>query len=110
MALGKGEARHIWQWSTRDSTQGMVKIQKTKQDKIQQLVNQRGLYVLVKEAVVPKEFEIFKEEDIAVGLQGRYYVQIWQFGVFYPTEVAHRVFPSPNCRVFLHIKYKFFPL
>jgi hypothetical protein len=62
-----GEARRIWQWSTRDSTQGMVKIRETKQDKIQQPVNQRGLYVLVKEAVVPKKFKTSKEEDVAVG-------------------------------------------
>jgi hypothetical protein len=68
MALREGEARHIWQWLTKDSIQGMVKIRETKQDKIQQPVNQRGLYVLVKEAVVPKEFKTFKEEDIAIGL------------------------------------------
>jgi hypothetical protein len=39
-----------------------------KQDKIRQPVNQRGLYVLIKKAVIPKEFKTFKEEDIAVGL------------------------------------------
>jgi len=48
---------------------------------------------LEKEAVVPKEFKTSKEEDVAVGPQGRCYVQAWQFGVFHPTEVAHRVFP-----------------
>ena len=36
--------------------------------KIQQLINWQGLYVLVKEAVVPKEFKTSKEEDVAVGL------------------------------------------
>jgi hypothetical protein len=51
--------------------------------------------------VVPKEFKTSKEEDVAVGPQGRGYVQAWQFGVFHPTEVAHRVFPSPPiARVF----------
>ena len=78
-------------------------------------INQsQGLYVLVKEAVVPKEFETSKEEDVAVGPhvgpQGRCYMRTWQIGVFHPTEVAHRVFPFPNCKVFLHINYKFFPL
>jgi hypothetical protein len=53
-----------------------------KQDKIRQPVNQRGLYVLVKEAVVPKEFKTSKEEDVAVGPQGCCYVQTWQFRVF----------------------------
>ena len=59
MALG-GEARRIWQWSTRDSTQGMVKTREiiTRQ----QSVNWQGLYVLVKEAVVPKEFKSSKED------------------------------------------------
>jgi hypothetical protein len=32
--------------------------------------------------VVPKEFKTFKEEDVAIGLQGRCYMQIWQFRVF----------------------------
>ena len=51
--------------------------------------------------MVPKEFKTSKEEDVAVGPQGRGYVQAWQFGVFYLTEVAHRVFPSPPiARVF----------
>jgi len=45
--------------------------------------------------VVPKVFKISKEEDVAVGPQGRYYVQAWQIGVFHPPEVAYRVFPSP---------------
>ena len=64
-----------------------------------QLIKQ-GLYVLVKEAVVPKEFKTSKEEDAAVGPQGRCYVQTWQFGVFHPTEVAHRVFPPPTVGFF----------
>ena len=66
--------------------------------KIQQSVNQQGLYVLVKEAVVPKEFEHPRRaiQDVAVGPQGRCYVRTWQIGVFYPTEVAHRVFPPPT--------------
>jgi len=51
---------------------------------------------LEKEVVVPKEFRISKEEDVAIGPQGRYYVQAWQFGVFYPTKVAYRVFPPPT--------------
>jgi hypothetical protein len=51
-------------------------------NEVWQSINWQGLYVLVKEAVVPKEFKISKEEDVAVGLQGRCYVQIWQFGVF----------------------------
>ena len=51
--------------------------------------------------MVPKEFKTSKEEDVAVGPQGRGYVQAWQFGVFHPTEVAHRVFLSPPiARVF----------
>ena len=45
--------------------------------------------------MVPKEFKISKEKDVAIGPQGRCYVQAWQFGVFYPTEVAYRVFPPP---------------
>ena len=93
-----GEVRRIWQWSTRDSTQGIVKIRETRQNTA---TNQQGLYVLVKEAVVPKEFETSKEEDVAVGPQGRRcYVQLWQFGVFHPTEVAHRVFPPPTIGFF----------
>ena len=32
------------------------------------IINWQGLYVLVKEIVVPKEFKTSKEEDIAVGL------------------------------------------
>ena len=74
-----GEARRIWQWSTRDSTQGMVKIQE-----VVKYGNQswQGLYVLVKEAVVPKESKTYKEEDVAVGPQGRCYVQTWQIRGF----------------------------
>ena len=34
-----------------------------------------GLNKLEKEAVIPKEFKTSKEEDVAVGLQGRCYVQ-----------------------------------
>ena len=76
--------------------------QNIKSNRIQQLINWQRLYVLVKKAVIPKEFEISKEEDVAVGLQGYCYVQTQQFGVFYPTKVAYRVF--------LHVNYKFFPL
>ena len=36
-----------------------------------------GLNKPEKEAVVPKEFKTSKEEDIAVGPQGRCYVQAW---------------------------------
>ena len=61
-----GEARRIWQWSIRNGIQGMVKTQET-MNQIQQSINQQGLYVLVKEAVVPKEFNTSKEEDAAVG-------------------------------------------
>ena len=56
--------------------------QNTGSSKTQQLINWQGLYVLVKEAVVPKEFETSKEEDIAVGPQGRCYVQTWQIWGF----------------------------
>ena len=72
--------------------------------KIQQSVNQQGLYVLVKEAVVPKEFEHPRRaiQDVAVGPQGRCYVRTWQIEVFHPTGAAHRVF--------LPVNYKFFPL
>ena len=35
-----------------------------------------------KEAVVPKEFETSKEEDVAVGPQGSSYMQTWQTGFF----------------------------
>jgi hypothetical protein len=35
---------------------------------MRQPVNQRGLYILVKEAVIPKEFKTFKKEDVAIGL------------------------------------------
>jgi hypothetical protein len=62
-----------------------------------------------KEAVVPKEFETSKEEDVAVGPQGRGYVQAWQFGVFHPTEVAHRVFPPPTYQGFSSCKFISFP-
>jgi hypothetical protein len=59
---------------------------------------------LEKEAVVLKEFKQSKEvQDVAIGLQGCYYIRIWQIGVFYPTEVAYRVFPPPNCRGFLPV-------
>jgi len=64
---------------------------------------------LEKEAVVPKEFKTSKEEDVAVGPQGRGYVQAWQFGVFHPTEVAHRVFPPPTIG-FSSCKLQVFPL
>ena len=33
---------------------------------------------------------------VAIGPQCRYYYgRTWQFGVFYPTKVAYRVFPPP---------------
>ena len=52
--------------------------------------------------MVPKEFKHLKKtvQDVAVGLQGRCYMQIWKTRVFHPTKVAYRVFP---------INYKFFP-
>ena len=60
--------------------------------------------------MVPKEFKTSKEEDVAVGPQGRCYVQAWQIGVFHPTEVAHRVFPPPTqLQGFLPVNYKFSP-
>ena len=70
--------------------------------KTQQSINQQGLYVLVKEAVVPKEFEHPRRaiQDVAVGPRGRCYVRTWQTGVFHPTEVAHRVFPPPTIGFF----------
>jgi hypothetical protein len=41
--------------------QGMAKIQETM---VQQLIVKQGLYVLVKEAVVSKEFKSFKEDKM----------------------------------------------
>ena len=61
MALGGGEARRIWQWSTRDSTWGMVKTWETVRQSMA-VSQSQGLYVLVKEAVVPKEFKLSKED------------------------------------------------
>jgi hypothetical protein len=58
--------------------------------------------------VVPKEFKTSKEEDVAVGPQGRGYVQAWQFGGFHPTEVAYRVFPPPTAG-FSSYKLQVFP-
>ena len=59
-----GEARRIWQWSIRDSTQGMVKIWETIVKHSNRLVrpswdivNPSSLDKLRKEVVVPKEFE-----------------------------------------------------
>ena len=49
------------------------------------------------------EFKTSKEEDVVIGLQGRCYIQAWQFGVFYPTKVAYRVFPPPIYRGFLPV-------
>jgi hypothetical protein len=65
---------------------------------------------LEKEAVVSKEFKQSKEvQDVAIGLQGRCYIQTWQIEVFYPTEVAYRVFPPLNCRGFLPVNTQVFP-
>jgi hypothetical protein len=64
---------------------------------------------LEKEAVVPKEFKTSKEEDVAIGPQGRCYVQAWQFWGFYPTEVAYRVFPPPIYQGFSSCKFTSFP-
>jgi len=47
--------------------------------------------------VVPKEFKISKEEDVAIGPQGRGYVQAWQFGVFPPLTAG---FSSYKLQVF----------
>jgi hypothetical protein len=56
-----------------------------------------------------KEVKISKEEDVAVGSQGRNYVRIWQIGVFHPTKVAYRVFP-PLTAGFSSCKLQVFPL
>jgi hypothetical protein len=66
--------------NTRDSTQGMVKIRDnykhTAIDR-QGLAGARTLALdkLEKEAVVPKEFEHPRRQYVAVGPQGRCYVQ-----------------------------------
>jgi NAD-dependent oxidoreductase involved in siderophore biosynthesis len=66
---------------------------------VQRLIKQ-GLHVLVKEAVVPKEFKHLRR----IGCSRRHD----KIGVFYPTEVAYRVFPSPILlRVFFLSIYKF---
>ena len=67
----------------RDSTQGVVKIQDT--TSIRQSINRQGLarartlaldkLEKKKEAVVPKEFEHPRRQYVAVGPQGRCYVQ-----------------------------------
>jgi hypothetical protein len=66
----------------RDSTQGVVKIQDT--TGIRQSINRQGLArartlaldkLEKKEAVVPKEFEHPRRQYIAVGPQGRCYIQ-----------------------------------
>jgi len=59
--------------------------------------------------VVFKEFKIFKEEDVAIGPQGRGYVQAWQFRVFYSTKVAYKVFPPLTAGV-SSCKLQVFPL
>ena len=50
-------------------------------------------------------------QDVAVGPQGRRYGRTWQIGVFYPTEVAYRVFPPlTQLQGFLPINTQVFPL
>ena len=62
---------------------------------------------LEKEAVVPKEFKTSKEEDVAVGLQGRtmckysnlgFFIQLrWLIGFFLPPTIG---FSSYKLQVF----------
>ena len=62
---------------------------------------------LEKEAVIPKEFEISKEEDIAIGLQGRtiyrysnsgFFIRLrWLIGFFLPLTAG---FSSCKLQVF----------
>ena len=69
--------------NTRDSTQGVVKIRDTTKHTA---INRQGLarartlaldkLEKKKEAVVPKEFEHPRRQYVAVGPQGRCYVQI----------------------------------
>ena len=50
----------------------------------QQSINKQGLYVLVKEAVVPKEAKISKEGGIGHGKPGFFILLKWFIGVFLP--------------------------
>ena len=107
--------------NTRDSTQGMVKIRETKATATRHgkqlarhswdVVNP-GLDKPEKEAVVPKVAETSKEAGRSTqacraaatdryGKSGFFILLRWLIGFF---------LPQPNCRVFLPINYKFFPL
>ena len=55
------EAWRIWQWLMQEiAHRGWLRYGKQASNKARQSIKQ-GLHVLVKEAVVPKEAEIFKE-------------------------------------------------
>ena len=62
MALGGGRQGVYGNGQQEIAHRGWSKHGKQQQDKIQHSVNWQGLYVLVKEAVVPKEFESSKED------------------------------------------------
>ena len=104
---GGGGMAYMATVNKRQHIGGMAKIWETNNSTA---INQsQGLYVLVKEAVVPKEFESSKEDRTqpqarrAAATDGH-----GKTGVFHPTEVAHRVFPSPiSSRVFFLSIYKF---
>src|SRR6266700_2957168 len=81
---GGGGIAYIAMVNTRDSTQGMVKIWETKATAIRhnnqlarpswEVVN-LSLSKPEKEVVVPKEFEHPRRQYVAIGPQGRCYVQ-----------------------------------
>ena len=97
----RGEAQYIQQWLITDSIQGIVKIQNTISISIQQLIGKAQLgyskpWLWISQRgkqQFPRRLNIQGGQDVAIGLQGRCYRQIWQIGVFYPTEVTYRVFP-----------------
>jgi hypothetical protein len=74
-----GEARRIWQWSTRDSTQGIVKTQET-------TTRQNTAISQLARTVCPSKGSSGSQgvqiiqggQDVAVGPQGRCYGRIWQ--------------------------------
>jgi hypothetical protein len=77
-----GEARHIWQWLTRDSIQGMVKkILKNMGNSKTKYNNQsiaRTIYPSKGSSGSQRVQIIQGGQDVAIGLQGCCYRQTWQ--------------------------------
>ena len=62
--------------------------------------------------MVFKEFKLSKEGGIGHSyrpVRPLLYTGITNWGFFYPTKVAYRVFPPLNCRGFLPVNIQVFP-